>query len=131
MFAFHNDYLKSRDLPENFEARTVVYTGTHDNNTTRGWYAQDITAIEKKNILEYFGREIGLDEIHWVMIHEALASKANLAIIPLQDLLGLGSEARMNKPSTIKNNWEWRLMPGLLSDSLLEKLRRLTVANGR
>jgi 4-alpha-glucanotransferase len=125
MFAFHDEYKKSRDLPENSTPLSVVYTGTHDNNTTAGWFARDITPIEKKNMLEYFHREIKPEEINWVMIELALRSVAFLSLIPLQDLLGLKEDARMNKPSTVKGNWQWRLLPGAFTPAIEQRLAAL------
>ncbi len=131
MFAFHNEYKKSRDLPENSTPLSVVYTGTHDNNTVRGWYLKDITPIEKKNMLEYFRREIAPDEIHWEMISLAMRSAAGIAVIALQDVLGLGAEARMNKPSTVSDNWKWRFLPGSLNKEVVGRLAALTKSSGR
>lgn len=131
MFAFQNDYKKNRDLPENYVPSSVVYTGTHDNNTIRGWFENDVVAVEKKNILEYFGREISAEDVHWEMITKIFGSIANIAIVPLQDILGIGKEGRMNKPSTLKGNWKWRLKPGMLSRPLAEKLKKATVKADR
>ena len=131
MFAFHADYKKSRDLPENYTPSSVVYTGTHDNNTVRGWFENDLTAIERQNMLDYFGRNIESREASQVMIELALRSSANVAIIALQDLLGLGSEARMNRPSTIEGNWCWRLSAGELTGHLAKRLLRMTRTSGR
>ncbi|MBF0122293.1 MAG: 4-alpha-glucanotransferase [Candidatus Omnitrophica bacterium] len=131
MFAFHNEYKESRDFPQNYKPGSVVYTGTHDNNTICGWYQNDLSDIEKKNILEYFGREIDPSEINWVMIEEAMKSVANIAIIPLQDLLGLGGEARMNRPSTVKGNWLWRCVPGVLGKDLSRRLANITIKSNR
>lgn len=125
MFAFHNEYKKSRDLPANYLPQSVVYTGTHDNNTVAGWYEHDRTDIEKKNMLEYFGRELDAAEVNWVMIEEAMASSAQMAIVPLQDVLGLGQEARMNRPSTVKGNWSWRFKSGDLNKDMARRLSRL------
>ena len=131
MFAFHNEYKKSRDFPGNYKTRSVVYTGTHDNNTICGWYENDLTEIEKKNMLEYFGREIDDREINWVMIEEVMKSVSNTAIVPLQDLLGLGGAARMNRPSTIQGNWLWRVKPGELGKELSRRLAKLTINTNR
>jgi 4-alpha-glucanotransferase len=131
LFAFHNDYKKSRDLPENHKPLSVVYTGTHDNNTVQGWYKEDITRIEKDNMREYFGKDIPVDDIHWVMIEMALRSPAYWSIIPLGDLLGLGSEARINRPSTAQGNWKWRFRSECLLPGIVEKLRRLTISTER
>ena len=95
-------------LPHNFEANTVVYTGTHDNNTTQGWWAQCSPAM-RQHVLDYLG---GTDptghDIHWQLIRTACASVANTAIHPMQDVLGLGSEQRMNLPGQGEGYWEWR-----------------------
>ena len=131
LFAFHNEYKKSRDLPENSTPLSVVYTGTHDNNTVRGWYGHDITPMEKKNMIEYLGRHISSDEVNWVMIELAFRSAAFLALIPVQDILGLGEAARMNTPSTVRGNWKWRILPGELSPEVLERLAELTSTTGR
>jgi 4-alpha-glucanotransferase len=131
MFAFHNEYKKSRDLPENSTPLSVVYTGTHDNNTVAGWFAQDITPMEKKNMLEYFHREIKPEEVNWVMIELALRSEAFLAVIAMQDLLGLGKEARMNMPSTVKGNWAWRLLPGAFTPAVADRFAALVINTKR
>ncbi len=131
LFAFHNEYKKSRDLPENSTPLSVVYTGTHDNNTVRGWYAHDITPMEKKNMAEYLGREVALEDVNWVMVELALRSAAFLALIPVQDILGLGKEARMNTPSTVKGNWKWRMLSGAFSSEVVERLAALTLKSGR
>ncbi|MBF0331866.1 MAG: 4-alpha-glucanotransferase [Candidatus Omnitrophica bacterium] len=131
MFAFHNEYKKSRDLPENYVPLSVAYTGTHDNNTIRGWFAEDITDVEKKNMLEYFGREVKADEITWVMMDRVLRSKSFLSIVPVQDILGAGAEARMNKPSTTKGNWRWRFRSKALTPKMAARLAALTVESGR
>jgi 4-alpha-glucanotransferase len=87
--------------------------------------------MERANMTEYFGRQIGPDEVNWVMIELALRSAAFLAIIPVQDVLGAGPEARMNKPSTVKGNWSWRFLPGVLSPDVAARLAALTAATGR
>nr|CAX68902.1 4-alpha-glucanotransferase (Glycoside hydrolase, family 77) [uncultured bacterium] len=127
MFAFHNEYKKSRDLPENYTRNSVVFTGTHDNNTVLGWFKEDMTEVERRNMFEYLGKIPSLDEIGWVMIELALKSPANLAIIPIQDVLGFAQEARMNKPSTSQGNWKWRLSVPVADKRVAEKLRKLTV----
>jgi 4-alpha-glucanotransferase len=116
----------------------VVYTGTHDNDTTVGWWTGDVghttrstTDIEKER--EYACRYLGMDgrEVHWDFIRAALASVADTAIVPAQDLLGLGSEARMNRPATIGGNWRWRLRPGQLTPAVLERLAVMTATYDR
>jgi len=116
-------------LPHSFEANTVVYTGTHDNDTTRGWWESGATPEERRAAQAYLVP--GSDGIHWAFIRAAEASVANLCIIPLQDVLGLGSEARMNVPSKPDGNWAWRNAPGSLKPELAARLAALSEANGR
>ncbi len=114
--------------PDHHVENSVVYTGTHDNDTARGWFEQ----------LEPEDRELVLSaidgdgsEIEWDMIHAALESPARLAIIPMQDLLGLGSEARMNTPSLAEGNWEWRMGEGALTPERAARLRGIVESSRR
>ncbi|MEH2170328.1 MAG: 4-alpha-glucanotransferase [Nostoc sp.] len=116
-------------LPFNYRHNAVVYTGTHDNDTTLGWF-NTANDEEKQNLLLYLG-SISPDGIHWDLIRLALSSVANQAIIPLQDILGLGNEARMNFPSIAEGNWEWRYQTGAITDELRDRLKVLTKLNGR
>jgi 4-alpha-glucanotransferase len=106
----------------------VVYTGTHDNDTTAAWYGK-LPATQRKALQEKLG--VNDRKIVWAMISEALASQADTAIIPAQDLLELGSEARMNFPGMAKGNWGWRLQGGVLTEKLAQRLRSLTMKYGR
>jgi 4-alpha-glucanotransferase len=110
--------------PENHRENGVVYTGTHDNDTTRGWW-DSLTRAERA--------DTGLDERDpaWSLVELALASRASLAVVPAQDLLGLGSQARMNTPGSETGNWRWRLEPGQLTAALAARLRTATQAAGR
>ena len=90
-----------------------MYTGTHDNDTTVGWWNSSATEEEKAAASAYLG--IGEDGVHWAFIRAALTSVANLSVIPVQDVLGLGSDARMNVPSETVGNWSWRLQAGALT----------------
>jgi 4-alpha-glucanotransferase len=116
-------------LPFNYARNAVVYTGTHDNDTTVGWF-NSANDYEKHNLLLYLG-SISPEGIHWDLIRLALSSIANQAIIPLQDVLGLGNEARMNFPSTAEGNWGWRYQTEALRDELRDRLKVLTRLNGR
>ncbi len=117
-------------LPHNFTRDHVAYTGTHDNDTTLGWYQVTSTEGERDYARKYLGSD-GSD-IAWDMIRLAWASIANTAMITVQDLLSLGHEARMNMPSTVgPPNWCWRLLPGALSDATAARLRELTAIYGR
>ena len=109
-------------LPHRFVPNTVVYTGTHDNNTTLGWWRENVTPEERDNIQTYL-RPIEHDgEIVWAMIKAAAGSVANICIIPLQDILHLGSEARMNTPSLPQGNWSWRYSQGALHPDFAAKM---------
>jgi 4-alpha-glucanotransferase len=109
----------------------VVYTGTHDNNTARGWFEKEAKPEEKKRLALYLGREITREEIHWELVRLAMMSVANTAIIPMQDILGLGGQSRMNRPAKKDGNWKWRLLPDQLTPSLAEKLLEMTEIYGR
>ncbi len=126
-FAFdsseENDY-----QPHTFDSRSVVYTGTHDNDTVVGWFAEANTA-DRKTAQEYLNSDG--TEIHWDFIRAAFSSVSVMAIIPVQDVLGLDGTARMNRPGTSGNNWRWRLRPGGLTPSHARRLRRLSALYGR
>ncbi len=126
-FAF-GDNARNPHLPHNFERRCVVYTGTHDNDTTVGWF-NSRPPQERASILRYLGGHGG--EINWEMIRLALASVAEVAVVPLQDLLGLGSAARMNLPGEPGGNWGWRFTADQLTPSLASRLRELIATYGR
>jgi 4-alpha-glucanotransferase len=110
-------------------AGKVIYTGTHDNDTTEGWFRSGATEDERRNAECYLGRCD--DGIHWAFIRGAQASAAEFALIPLQDVLGLGSEARMNTPSLDNGNWKWRFAPGQFTAALAEKLACLAEVTDR
>ena len=118
-------------LPENYSANTVVYTGTHDNPTTRGWY-EDLPETERRNLWHHVKRASGTSaDAAPVLLELAWSSAAALAIAPLQDVLNLGREARMNQPGTAEGNWRWRCTPELLSSFAFQSLRDLTHASAR
>lgn len=117
-------------LPYNYTTPNwIVYTGTHDNNTTVGWFNAR-TPEEQQRIIRYLG--VTSDQgIHWDLIRLASASVAYRAIFPLQDILGLGEEAKMNQPSTAEGNWGWRYRPEMLTDAVAQQLRTVTEIYGR
>lgn len=115
-------------LPHCYEPNCVVYTGTHDNDTTPGWWAT-ISDQERQHALDYFGSP--KDGMHWAMVRAAFDSIARMAIVPLQDVLGLGSDARMNIPSRSDGNWGWRFQPGVLKRDLEDKLAALSGISDR
>jgi 4-alpha-glucanotransferase len=137
-FGFGSDS-KNIDLPHNYVPNVVAYTGTHDNDTTVGWFksvagegstrtAEQIER-ERKFCMDYLNTDG--KEIHWDLIRGVLASVANTAIVPLQDLLGLGTEARMNLPNSTEGNWAWRYQAGALTDKIATRLKDLTQLYGR
>jgi 4-alpha-glucanotransferase len=127
-FEFGAELENNSSPPTPHPPQNVVYTGTHDNDTTAGWYKK-LLGVQREALQKKLG--ISDREIVWAMIRVALASPANTAIVPMQDLLELGSEARMNLPGTAKGNWGWRLTAGGLTEKLAQRLRSLTMEYGR
>ena len=138
-FAFGNDDRADEFRPESYPAHCCVYTGTHDNDTTVGWFrseagpgstrtAEEIAA-ERKMILDYL-RTDG-HEIHWDLINLGARSNANIFVAPLQDLLGLGSEARMNTPGVAGGNWQWRFAWDQITEAIRDRFAYVTRATGR
>jgi 4-alpha-glucanotransferase len=122
---------KSDYSPYNYDRNCVVYTGTHDNETIVGWY-RNLNAEDKQLAIDYLDIDDKNDsDVHWKLIRLALSSVADLAIIPIQDYLGLGNEARINKPSTVGDNWKWRLLENEITEELVGKIKKLTKIYGR
>jgi 4-alpha-glucanotransferase len=121
--------INSPHLPHLFEPQTVVYTGTHDNDTARGWF-DHATDDERDNAFAYLGSTTA-EDVPWGLIRAAYTSVADTAIIPMQDILGYGSEARMNTPGNEQHNWSWRLPAGALTHETAVRLRRLATVTGR
>jgi 4-alpha-glucanotransferase len=126
-FGFDGDPVNPH-LPENYPRHSVVYTGTHDNDTLAGWWAKASEA-ERAEVAERV--DIAAGESSWPLAELVMDSLADLVIIPVQDVLGLGSEARMNTPGTNSFNWSWRLRPGELTSEAGERLSRATERSGR
>jgi len=127
-FEFGSELQNDSNPPAPHPLETVVYTGTHDNDTTAGWF-QNLPNRQREVLQQMLGVKDAV--IVWAMIRAALASPANTAIIPAQDLLELGSQARMNLPGIAKGNWGWRLQAGMLTEKLTHRLRSLTMEYGR
>ena len=133
-FAFGNDPQAATFRPHNFTREVVAYTGTHDCDTTVGWWTSQgrgestRTAEDIRREREFARAYLTTDgsEIHWAFIRTLMASVADTVLIPLQDVLGLGSEARMNQPATIGGNWRWRYKPEMLAPPLAKRLAELT-----
>lgn len=131
LFAFGEDLPTNPYAPHNVVQNCLIYTGTHDNNTARGWFENEATPEEKKRLFLYLGRQIPAGEIHHELIRLAMTSVANTAILPMQDILGLGEEARMNRPSTKDGNWQYRLLQEAVTPDLAGRLREMTEIYGR
>ena len=125
-FAFDGDLATHPFLPHNYTSNCIAYTGTHDNNTVRGWFESEITAESRRKLFCYLGREPSCDDLPKELIRLLMMSIAKTVIIPMQDLLGLGEDARMNRPSTARGNWEWRLLPDQVTPVHQEMLLELT-----
>jgi 4-alpha-glucanotransferase len=125
-YHFDPDPHSPHKLP-NHREHQVVYTGTHDHDTLRGWY-ESLPAGKRAEV----DAEIGAgEEPHWWLIDLAFSSRAAIAMVQTQDVLGLGSEARMNMPGTSRGAWKWRLREGALTEDLARRLRAATEAAGR
>lgn len=131
LFAFGDDFPNGAYLPHNYEKNCVVYTGTHDNNTVKGWFTGEAHHEDKKRLFRYIGREVEERDVHREFIRLAMMSVANMAVIPMQDILGLGEEARMNLPATSHGNWRWRLLSDQITPSLIKEIREMTETYGR
>jgi 4-alpha-glucanotransferase len=121
-FAFHSD-ARNEFLPRNYDENCVVYTGTHDNNTTRGWYAT-LPYRQRLNVAHFAPHSL-LTRKSEALIRCAQESRARIAIIPMQDYLNLNEAARMNMPSTTFGNWEWRATEADLTPALSKYVRKL------
>jgi 4-alpha-glucanotransferase len=131
LFAFGEDNPNHPYLPHTYPKNCLVYTGTHDNNTVKGWFENEAVPEEKKRLFAYLGRQVTPQEVSWELIRLGAESDAEAFVVPLQDVLGLGKEARMNRPGTKSGNWRWRFLPGQLTSALAEKLACLTDAADR
>jgi 4-alpha-glucanotransferase len=129
-FAFGGSGGENGFLPHNYVPNCVVYTGTHDNNTTVGWWNSGEATEDIRNFLpEYLGRKV--DEIQWDLIRMAMASVAHTAVFPLQDVFGFGADTRMNTPGRESGNWGWRFTAEWLNHPARERLAYLTKLYGR
>jgi 4-alpha-glucanotransferase len=132
-----DDHYEGR--PWGCQKNQVLYTTTHDNSTLAGWYrgepegtrTDDQAATERQRVERYLGYRPSLDEAPWALIRLALSTAADLVIVPVQDVLGLGNAARMNSPGQSEGNWGFRLLPGQLDDGSLDRLRQLSGTYGR
>lgn len=132
LFAFGEGIAGSAHIPHNYVHNLICYTGTHDNNTARGWFEEEATDEDKERFFAYAGREVRADSVHREFVRLGMTSVARACIVPMQDVLGLGAAARMNyPPSTTTGNWEWRMTPEEFAGAPFEWLRELTELTGR
>ncbi len=130
-FAFGEDLPKSLHIPHHHAFNFVVYTGTHDNNTSRGWFTKDADDGTKKRLQRYLFKDVSEVNIAETMIKTAYSSVASIAIIPMQDILNLDQSARMNTPASVENNWTWRMKQDAFCSQLQTMLKEWTQLFGR
>ena len=130
-FAFGDTSGKNTYQPHNYIENCIVYTGTHDNNTTLGWFRKDLSSKHKSVLFTYLGHKISNKDITWELIRMAMSSVAKTAIVPMQDLLNLDAEARMNHPAKTKGNWNWRLKQNQINNKLASQIAKITELFGR
>lgn len=130
-FAFGDDFPHGAFLPHNHVRACVAYTGTHDNNTTMGWFRREARKLDKQRFFQYLGREVDAATAVWEMIRMAQQSVADTVIIPMQDVLGLDERARMNHPARPEGSWRWRLTSQALAQAPVERLAEVTRIYGR
>lgn len=130
-FAFSDGNPENPYLPHNYEKNCIVYTGTHDNNTTKAWFEKELDSRTRKKVADYLGKKVSAENINWELIRLAMQSVANITIIPMQDILGLSEEGRMNKPATIGGNWRWRFTKEDVKDDFKNRFQEMTEIYGR
>jgi len=131
LFAFDGDISQNPYAPENHVKNCVLYTGTHDCNTVRGWFEEELNDESKSALENTLGKKVCANTVAQEMVVLAMRSIADTVILPVQDVLGLGSESRMNCPGVAENNWEWRLLPGQWSAGVTARLADATKTYGR
>ena len=131
VFAFNGDLHDHPYLPHNHPENCVAYTGTHDNNTARGWFNYEMTAHEAHNLRHYLNKHVDSDSVSWDLLRLAWQSKSRLCIAPMQDLLSLDESSRMNRPGVSQGCWTWRCAYLSIGDDLAARLKQLTTEFGR
>lgn len=131
LFGFGSDPKKNPHHPQNYHREIVAYTGTHDNNTVRGWLNQEAKDYEIAAVTKLLKMKINRDRASWDLVKVLWLSQAGWAIAPMQDILNLSFEARLNTPATKINNWSWLMREGALTSGLSKQLKALTIKAGR
>lgn len=131
LFGFDGEIAENLHAPHNIGRNCVAYTGTHDNNTVRGWFEHEITDRQRDLLFRYIGGAVSAERVPGILVRLAMLSPAETVIIPMQDILGLGLEARMNRPATAKGNWEWRLRPEEMGEETMQEFAGMAEVYGR
>jgi 4-alpha-glucanotransferase len=131
LFAFDGESGANPYAPHHHVRNAIVYTGTHDNNTARGWFDEEAGVHARATLSRYAGVECTSDNVSETLVRMAMMSVCNTAIVPLQDVLALDGSARMNRPAVPDGNWAWRLEPGRLTPAVAERLAGLAHTYGR
>ena len=131
MFGFSGNLANNPNAPHNIPEHCVVYTGTHDNNTVKGWFENEASPGEKHILTVISGHKTSARAIPWDLIRLAMLSPARWAIIPVQDLLGLGADARINMPGQVHGNWAWRMTEKQFNAFPVKRLLEMTKTFGR
>jgi 4-alpha-glucanotransferase len=124
LFGFGGDPRTNPHMPANYVKTCVAYTGTHDNNTIKGWYNHEANPQEKANVRAFLGKSVSLRTINWAMIDKLLQSRANTIVLSMPDVLELDEEGRMNTPATKVHNWKWRVPQKAMKPALAAKLKK-------
>lgn len=115
-FAFGESMVESDYIPHtNYTSNFIAYTGTHDNNTIRGWFKTELDEESRSRLVEYLGRSLNEKDVYWVMTTLAYSSVAKMVVVPVQDLLNLDESCKMNSPGSDQDNWTWRLTSAQLT----------------
>jgi 4-alpha-glucanotransferase len=130
-FAFGDNMADSDYIPHRHQRNSIVYTGTHDNNTTVGWFRKDADRATLERLVRYTQRDVQEENVHEIFAQIAYASVSNTVILPLQDVLGLNERSRMNTPASTTKNWTWRMNEGMLTSNVIKKLSRWVETYGR
>jgi 4-alpha-glucanotransferase len=130
-FAFEENMPQSDHITHNFTSNFIAYTGTHDNNTVKGWFRESTDEALQSRIESYVGHEVNEDTVYEALARLTYGSVAKAAILPIQDVLNLDETSKMNKPGTHGDNWAWRLLPGQIDDKAEQFLSNLTVLFNR
>ncbi len=130
-FAFGDDMAHNPYIPHNLPRNCILYTGTHDNNTTQGWYANEISEEIRQRLFQYIGYAFSEEDCPGILVRMAMQSVADLTVFPMQDILNLDGNARMNRPGTYENNWRWQMDVNWHENEMVRQLKEWTEIYGR